>query len=126
MKIKLTNSILCLALVVFAAVCGTAQDKSKSDVRTIAGCLTKGDSAKEFLLTGTDGSTWEIRSSAVPLASHVGHTVEATGVVSNSTMHNMKEDTKDMAKDSGMKKDNTEHGHLKVTDLKMISETCSK
>jgi|SRR5579872_116687 len=124
MKIKVSNSILCLALIAFAAVCGTAQEKSKAEVRTITGCLSKGDNAKEFLLTGTDGSTWEVRSDAVALSHHVGHTVEATGVVSNSTMHNMKEDTKDMAKDSGMKKDNTEHGHLKITDVKMVSETC--
>ncbi|HWY59606.1 MAG TPA: hypothetical protein VNZ03_34400 [Terriglobales bacterium] len=124
MKNKVCNSILCVALIVCGAVWGSAQEKSKSDVRTITGCLSNGDSAKEFLLTGTDGSTWEIRSSAVNLAHHVGHTVEATGVVSNSAMHNMKEDTKDMAKDSGMKKDNTEHGHLKVTDLKMVSESC--
>ena len=126
MKIKLSISVLCLALVALAAFAGPAQAKSKSDVRTITGCLSKGDSAKEFLLTGTDGSTWEVRSSAVPLASHVGHTVAATGVVSNATMHNMKEDTKDMAKDSGMKKDSTEHGHMKITDVKMVSETCSK
>jgi len=124
MKIKVSNSVLCLALVAFAAVSGIAQEKSKSDIRTITGCLSKGDSAKEFTLTGSDGSTWEVRSSAVSLAPHVGHTVKATGVVSNSAMHNMKEDTKDMAKDSGMKKDNTEHGHLKITDLKMVSETC--
>jgi hypothetical protein len=126
MKIKVSNSILCLALVAFAAFAGLAQAqaKSKSDVRTITGCLSKGDSAKEFLLTGTDGSTWEVRSSAVPLASHVGHTVTATGVVSNAAMHNMKEDTKDMAKDSGMKKDSTEHGHMKITDVKMVSESC--
>jgi hypothetical protein len=126
MKIKLSISVLCLALVALAAFAGPAQAKSKSDVRTITGCLSKGDSAKEFLLTGQDGSTWEVRSSAVPLASHVGHTVAATGVVSNATMHNMKEDTKDMAKDSGMKKDSTEHGHMKITDVKMVSETCSK
>ena len=124
MKIKVNNSVLCLALVAFAAFSGPAQAKSKSDIRTITGCLSKGDSAKEFLLTGNDGSTWEVRSSKVPLASHVGHTVSATGVVSNATMHNMKEDTKDMAKDSGMKKSNAEHGHMKVTDLKMVSESC--
>ena len=126
MKIKVSISVLCLALVALAAFAGPAQAKSKSDVRTITGCLSKGDSANEFLLTGQDGSTWEVRSSAVPLASHVGHTVTATGVVSNATMHNMKEDTKDMAKDSGMKKDSTEHGHMKITDVKMVSETCSK
>ena len=124
MKIKVNNSVLCLALVAFAAFSGPAQAKSKSDIRTITGCLSKGDNAKEFLLTGNDGSTWEVRSSKVPLASHVGHTVSATGVVSNATMHNMKEDTKDMAKDSGMKKSNAEHGHMKVTDVKMVSESC--
>ena len=73
-----------------------------------------------------DGSTWEVRSSNVSLAEHVGHTVSATGVVSNAAMHNMKEDTKDMAHDTGVKKDNKEHGHLKVTDVKMVSDSCSK
>jgi hypothetical protein len=29
-----------------------------------------------------------------------------------------------MAKDSGMKKDDSEHGHLKVTAVKMVSESC--
>ncbi len=78
----------------------------------------------EFLLTGTDGSTWEIRSSKVALTEHVGHTVTATGVVSNAAMHNLKEDAKDAAKDSGMKKTDDEHGHLKVTAVKMVSDSC--
>ena len=62
MKTKISNSVLCLVLVVFAASWGTAQDKSKSDTRTITGCLSKGDSAKEFQLSGNDGSTWEVRA----------------------------------------------------------------
>jgi hypothetical protein len=56
----------------------------------------------------------------------VGHTISATGVVSNTTAHNLKEDAKDTAKDAGMKKDNTEHGHLKITDVQMVSESCQK
>ncbi len=52
--------------------------------------------------------------------------VTATGVVSHTKMHNMKEDSKEMAKDSGMKKENTEHGYLKVTEVQMVSETCQK
>jgi hypothetical protein len=36
----------------------------------------------------------------------------------------MKEDEKNMAHDAGMKKDNAEHGHLKVTDVHMIGDTC--
>ena len=117
MKIK---SLLFLVL----AACTFGLAKDKADVRDVTGCLSKGDSAKEFLLTGNDGSTWEVRSSRVPLAEHVGHTVTATGVVSNATMHNMKEDAKEAAKDSGMKKTDNEHGHLKVTAVKMVSDSC--
>ncbi len=101
--------------------------KSKDEVRTMTGCLSKGDSANEFTLTASDGSTWEMHSnSSVDLASHVGHEVRVTGAVSNSKMHNLKEDTKDAAADTGVKKNNAEHGHLKPTDVQMVSDTCSK
>jgi hypothetical protein len=133
MKTKLNRLLMCLILAGLSASWALAQSesgdsKSKSDVRTVTGCLTKGDSADEFLLTGNDGSTWEARASksGVDLSSHVGHTVSATGVVSNTTAHNLKEDTKDAAKDTGMKKNNTEHGHLKITDVQMVSESCQK
>jgi hypothetical protein len=33
---------------------------------------------------------------------------------------------KDAAKDTGMKKDNTEHGHLKITAVQMVSESCQQ
>jgi hypothetical protein len=122
---KINKLALCLILVCFSASLALAKDKDKADVRDITGCLSKGDSADEFLLTGSDGSTWEVRSSKVALAGHVGHTVTATGVVSNATMHNMKEDAKDAAKDSGMAKSAEEHGHLKVTAVKMVSESCN-
>ena len=123
------NLLLCVVLAFGTSVwvmAGESSDKGKSDTRTITGCLAQGDNAKEFKLTADDGSTWEVQSSNVSLAEHVGHTISATGVVSNAMAHNMKEDTKDMAHDAGMKKDNKEHGHLKVTDVKMVSDSCSK
>ena len=110
---RVNSILLCLIL-----AAGTAMAKSKSDVRDLTGCLSKGDSANEFLLTGNDGSTWEVRSSKVALGEHVGHTVTATGAVSNAKMHNMKEDAKDTAKDSGMKKSNAEHGHMTIYRFK--------
>jgi hypothetical protein len=109
---------------VILAACTFGFAKEKADVRDVTGCLSKGDSATEFLLTADDGSTWEVRSSKVALAEHLGHTVTATGVVSNAAVHNMKEDAKDAAKDSGMAKSSSEHGHLKVTGVKMVSESC--
>jgi len=133
MTTKLNRLLMCLILAGLTTSWAVAQDqtsdsKSKADVRTVTGCLTKGDSADEFLLTGNDDSTWEVRSSksGVDLINHVGHTISATGVVSNATAHNLKEDTKDAAKDTGMKKNNTEHGHLKITDVQMVSESCQK
>ena len=132
MRKQLNRLLLCLVLAGLAASWAVAQDsdgdsKSKSDVRTFTGCLTKGDSAGEYLLTANDGSTWEVHdSSAINLASHVGHTIAATGVVSNAKAHNLKEDAKDTAHDTGMKKDNKEHGHLKITDVQMVSESCGQ
>jgi hypothetical protein len=127
---KWSRLLLCVVLAGLTSAWALAQDtdaKSKGDVRSITGCLSKGDSAKEYLLTGTDGSTWEVHANnSVDLASHVGHTVEAKGVVTNAKMHNMKEDAKDAAKDSGMKKNATEHGHLKVTDVRMVGESCQQ
>ena len=124
------NLFLCMLLTCMASVWvmadGSADTKGKSDTRTITGCLSQGDNAKEFNLKADDGSTWELRSSNVSLAKHVGHTVEVTGVVSNAMAHNMKEDTKDMAHDTGVTKENSEHGHLKVTQVKHVSESCSK
>ena|SRR5947209_1644701 len=123
--------LLCLLAASLAALLGFAQDtqetsKSKSNVRTITGCLSQGDNANEFQLTATDGSTWEVRSGAVPLAKHVGHTVAATGVVSHTKIHNLKEDAKGAAADTGVKKNNAEHGHLTVTRVKMVSDSCQK
>jgi hypothetical protein len=128
MTSKWSRLLLCVVLAGLTSAWAVAQDtdaKSKGEVRNITGCLSKGDSANEFVLTTNDGSTWEVRANnAVDLASHVGHTVEAKGVVSNAKMHNMKEDAKDAAKDSGMKKSGTEHGHLQVTDVRMVAESC--
>lgn len=128
MRTKLGKILLVLIVAGLSTTWLMAQNssdtKGKSDTRTITGCLSKGDSANEFMLTGRDGSTWEVRSSAVSLADHVGHEVSATGVVKNNTAHNLKEDTKDAAADAHMKKDNTEHGHMTITDVQMVSDSC--
>lgn len=128
MKKSSSYLLLCFSLLLMTASFVFAQDsndaKSKSNVRTVTGCLTKGDGANEFLLTSTDGSTWEVRSDSADLSSDVGKTIAARGAVKNNTMHNLKEDTKDAAHDTGMKKNNAEHGHMTITDAKIISDSC--
>jgi len=141
------KSIVFLAGVILLGYAGCAfaqdqdrsQDKSKAKVRTVTGCLTKAPGGDEYLLAARNGSTWEVHSNdnakdnnndnsaynRVSLSDHVGQTVTATGVVSHSKIHNMKEDVKDTATATGVKKDNREHGHLVVTSLKMVSVSCS-
>jgi hypothetical protein len=124
MKTKLALNFLALSCFVVAPMV-VAQDPPKedksADVRSITGCLTKGDSANEFAITGDDGSTWELKSKTVKLTPHVGHTVTVTGEVWHADMHGAKEKAKETM-DSNAK----EHGHLNVTKVSMVSESCKK
>ena len=129
MKNKWTRLLLCVVVLGLTSAWALAQDdtsnKSKGEVRNVTGCLTKAGSGNEYLLTTTDGSTWEIHeNNAVDLASHVNQTVELRGVVSNEKMHNMKDDAKDMASDTGATKPKAEHGHLKATNIHKVSDSC--
>ena len=103
----------------------TATSDKSSNVRSVTGCLRAGDNSKEYELRGSDGSSWELKSDAVDMASHVGHTVTVTGAVRNADMHGMKEDAKKAGAEHGMGS-GSEHGHMTVTDLKMVSESCTR
>ena len=127
--VKMVMAFLALFLFAGSAGLATSQDTTKTThkkVRTLKGCLQKGDDANEYKLITPKGSTWEIKSDGVNLGEHVGHTVRVTGVVSHAKMHGVKEDAKSEAKEHGVDKNSTEHGHITVTDLSMVSETCQK
>lgn len=127
MKLKLSSFVLLIALAGFGTGLLFAQDnsgKSKSDTRDVTGCLFKSDDGSRLVLHADDGSTWDVHSDTVQLADHVGHTITATGVVDNSTAHNLKEDAKDAATDAHMKKNDNEHGHMDVTSVQMVSSSC--
>ena len=129
MKLRIVTGLI--ALFMFAGVAGlvTAQDTTKTThkkTRTLTGCLQKSEDANEYNLTAKGGGTWEIKSDSVKLDEHVGHTVKIVGVVSNATMHGMKEDAKGEMKEHGMDKHTAERGHMTVTHLTMVSDTCQK
>jgi hypothetical protein len=129
MKVKIAMAFLALFMFAGSAGLATAQNTTKTThkkTRTLTGCLQKGDDANEYELTTAKGGTWEIKSDTLKLGDHVGHTVTITGVVSNAKMHGMKEDAKAEAKEHGMGKHSTEHGHMTVTNLTMVSGTCKK
>jgi len=130
MKLKMKLAMAFLALFMFAtAGLATAQEKEKTThkkVRTLTGCLAKGEDANEYDLTTKKGGTWELESDSVKLGDHVGHEVTITGVVSHPKLHGMKEDAKAEAKEHGMGKHSTEHGHMTVTNVTMVSDACTK
>ena len=125
MNLKIVTGLI--ALFMFAGL-AMAQDTTKTThkkTRTLTGCLQKGEDANEYNFTAKDGGTWEIKSDSVKLDGHVGHTVKITGVVANATAHGMKEDTKEEMKEHGMDT-HAERGHMTVTNLSMVSDTCQK
>jgi hypothetical protein len=129
MNLRIVTGVIALFVFAGTAGLGTAQETTKTThkkTRTLTGCLQKGEDANEYNFTAKGGGTWEIKSDSVKLDEHVGHTVKITGVLANATAHGMKEDTKEEMKEHGMNKHDTEHGHMTVTDLTMVSDSCQK
>ena len=125
MKNKLLLSMVAASALLMLPAIGSGADKS-AEVRTLTGCLSRGDGAHEYKLTTENGGTWELHSKTVKLSPHRGHTVTVTGKVRNADMHEAKEKVKDEMKEHGMDKDATEHGHLTVTKLNMVSDSCKR
>jgi hypothetical protein len=134
MKTKLIFSLLALSGFLLLPARGLAQDSSRqertapstrsdqksSDVRTLTGCLEKGEKSGEYKLIAEDGSTWEVKGDKAKLAEHIGHTVTVTGAVSHPEMHGVKEKAKSEVSDAN------ERGRLTVTNVKMDSDSCKK
>ena len=121
---KFLLSLAGIALLACAAP-GFADEKPKSKYRTMSGCLTKPEGGDEYFLIAANGSTWEIHSSrsAGSLSDYVGQTVRVRGVVEHAKIHNLKEDAKD---DTGIKRHENEHGHLRVTSIHQIGLSCRR
>lgn len=104
------------AIVTICALHAQAQDPPSKAAKTsgtvtVTGCLQKGDEAGEYSITGENGKTYGLRSTAVNLSAHMGHKVTVTGRAKP-------EEKEEKAKG------NTEVADLTVTTLKMVSTTC--
>ena len=125
MRSKLALSFFALSGLALLPAAGlaNAQDRDRDDnsgkVREMTGCLQK--EGGDYELMADNGSTWELKGDDSRLADHVGHTVRVTGTVDHKKMHDAKEKAKDKTQDNP-----NEHGHLTVTNLKMVSRSCSR
>lgn len=105
-------------LSLYATPAGFAQEKAGGKT-TVTGCLQKGDEANEFSITGEDGKTYGLRSSAVDLSKHLGHKLTVTGTLKAESYEKEKEGTEEHEK-----KGATEAGDIRVTSLKMVGDSC--
>ena len=118
--------IASIVLALLLSLTALAQDTTKpsddqSKTKAVTGCLQKGDQAEQFSITGEDGKSWDLRSSTVKLADHVGHQVTVTG---SPTREAKAEEKKEGQVENAARKEGL--GELRVSDLKMVSPSCTK
>ena len=99
-------------------------EKPAKGEKTVTGCLQKGDEVGEFSIAGEDGKVWDLRSSTVKLEDHVGHKVTVAGTVSHESKAEEKKEKKEGGVENAGQKE--EYGNIRVTTLKMVSDTCAK
>ena len=95
---------------------------STKEAKTVTGCLQKGDEPGEFALQADDGKVWELKSSNVKLEEHLGHKVSVTGSAKEESRAEEKKEKKEGDVEKAANKE--EYGDIRVTSLKMISESC--
>jgi hypothetical protein len=115
MKLKLAIGFFVLAMMALPGV-AKAQDNMSDSTQKATGCLAKGTAANAYTLTDDSGKVWVLHSKTVKLGEHVGHTVTVTGTPSQKTKGNGDNSSGEMSQGN----------HLRVTDLKMVSDSCQK
>jgi hypothetical protein len=121
---RMMASIVLALLVSLAALAQDTTAKPSDDqskTKAVTGCLQKSEQADLYSITGEDGKSWDLRSSAVKLADHVGHQVTVTG---SPTREAKAEEKKEGQVENAARKE--AFGELRITDLKMVSPSCTK
>ena len=95
-----------------------------NSTRTLTGCLTTGDD--EFVFTAEGGGIWQLQGNSVKLDGYIGNTVTITGVVFNPEVHGSRANAKSETKDQSILKFATGYGHMTVTKVTWLSNTCEK
>lgn len=106
------------ALGAYVTPSASAQTKAGSKT-TVTGCLQKGDETGEYSITGEDGKTYGLRSTTVKLSQHLGHKVSVTGTLKPESAEKEKGEAEEHEKNEA-----AEAGDIRVTQLKMVSDTC--
>jgi hypothetical protein len=97
---------------------GQSGSSMSGQAMSATGCLQKGQENGGYYLTDENGKTWELMGSG--LAAHVGHKVTVSGTqMQGSKSHETKVESAEKSEAGS-----NQHADLKVTNLKMVSESC--
>lgn len=119
---KLTLGLVPVIVVALFPLLLSAQDNMGNNMgnkMSATGCLMKGTSADGYYLKGDDGKTYELWGYK-GLSEHVNHKVTVTGMEQKMSPAMEKEKSSSEMSEAGGR----EQMDLKVTHLKMISESC--
>ena len=111
--------VFALTISTYVMPSASAQENMAGGKTTVTGCLQKGDESGEYSITGEDGKTYGLRSKTVKLSQHLGHKVTVTGTLRAESAEKEKGEAEEHEK-----KEATEAGDIRVTDLKMVSDKC--
>ena len=133
---KKSTLVGALAMVALIAAGAGAAEKAAAHkagaMKSLTGCLEKGDEANTFKLTHVaGGGDWELvgAPASLKMSDHVGHKVEVSGTAVSAAAaekaEHMAGEKKEGKKEEKheMKEEKGEH-HLKVSALKHVSPTC--
>jgi hypothetical protein len=86
----------------------------------VTGCLKKSSTTAGYYVTDQNGRTWELTSKKVDLAKHVYHTVSVSGHPSAGSK------TREGQSEQGQKPEGSQNFGLDVTELQMLSSSCTR
>jgi hypothetical protein len=90
-----------------------AQSNPDDAMQTVTGCLQSGPAANTYSLLDENGKLWDVSSPSIHFSEHVGHKVTLSGTIPQKP------------KTNAAPADSSPQNHLNVSNLKMVSDSCS-
>jgi hypothetical protein len=116
-------TLLLLVLITACLTAGMFAQSAGDNSQTATGCLQQGKESGGFYLISNDNHHWELYPAKdVNLAQYVGQTVTVTGGEAHRTAAQEEKSQPYEKQETGT----MEHGDLQVSNVTVVSQTCSK
>lgn len=122
MSRRLRLASLLAPLVLFMLVPCLAYAQDVGGPVSVTGCLKAGSEKGGYYVTAPDGKIYELVGKAATFSPHVNHTVTATGTAAKLSESQEAKLTPHEKKEAG----SGTYSDLRVTDLKMVSASCTQ